>query len=77
MAWSPCGLVLAVAVHGREKPAIAAEGPVEGLSSIQLWRVDLGKNPAAQLRVGPLYMKAHLHLSHHFSNDSEPCIPVQ
>lgn len=52
VSWSPCGLVLAVAVNGREKPAIAAEGLVEGLSSIQLWRVDLGKSPAAQLRVG-------------------------
>ncbi|CAK9044983.1 Uncharacterized protein SCF082_LOCUS25478 [Durusdinium trenchii] len=52
-AWSPCGLVLALAVHGREQPASPAEGPAQGLAALQLWRVQLEEaSPTSSLRVG-------------------------
>ena len=58
MAWSPCGSVLALSVHNRRQPALGAEGPVQGLAALQLWRVAFGDAQAAQLRLGLVHQGA-------------------
>lgn len=58
MAWSPCGLVLALSVHNRRQPALGAEGPVHGMAALQLWRVAFGDPKVAQLRLGLVHQGA-------------------
>ncbi|CAJ1450773.1 unnamed protein product [Effrenium voratum] len=51
-AWAPNDPVLALGVLSRTHPSLAAEGPVPGTASLQLWRVDFSQKEAAHLRMG-------------------------